>query len=382
MLCAGIWFNSVYWPFNREDTLGIYAYFGRYMAENRTLAELPGALTVYEAYPIMIPLTYSYAYLASGWHNDSLAASFPALLSIGCLVAIFTLGTLMRGHLAGWLAAALLALAPTFSSWASSGYVDLPMAYFYTLAAIFAWRLWQTGRWSDALLLGGSLGCAAWTKNAALVGVLLAGVWLLWAWRKPRIGWRPIVLAAVACALIAAPWYIRNWLGASLILPPTVWTDQAQQTLETLFVLVTRPQNYSLTGVIVTLSMLSALAQLITGRLKAQTQMILLWTIPFYAIWWRFASYDPRFILLFLPLLCVLAGINLANLWESLPAGFRQRLRLPTMVVAVLLAVTMLWNSVEFKDDLLRNPFMSFEERRATALSERQPALYERLYGD
>jgi hypothetical protein len=57
-------------------------------------------------------------------------------------------------------------------------------------------------------------------------------------------------------------------------------------------------------------------------------------------------------------------------------------LLVPATLVAVLLAVIMLWNSVEFKDDLLRNPFMSFEERRATALSERQPALYERLYGD
>ncbi len=382
LICAGILFNSVYWPFNRADTLGIYAFYGQYMADNRAIADLPGALTVYEAYPIFIPLTYTYAYLASGWHNEALAALFPALLSVGCLAAVYSLGTAMQGRLAGWLAAILLALTPTFSSWASSGYVDLPMAYFYMLAALFAWRLWHANHWSDAFLMGIALGLAAWTKNAALAAIPMVAVWLVWAWLRQQIGWRQIALLATITGFVAAPWYVRNWIDANLILPPTAWTEQAQQTLDTLFIIVTRPQDYSVTGVVILVSLFSAAAQLIRLRLNNPALfLLLLWTLPFYGLWWLAASYDPRFILMFLPLLCVLAGVQFTQLWLWLPANWQQRLLPPTVAMVILLALMVLWNSVEFKDDLLRNPFMSVEERRATALAERQPDLYESLYG-
>ena len=183
--------------------------------------------------------------------------------------------------------------------------------------------------------------------------------------------------------MIAAPWYIRNWFGTHLILPPTAWTNQAQHTLETLLILITRPQNYYLTGAIIVVSASSASIELIRRRLNAPAPLLLLlWTLPFYGIWWIFASYDPRFILLFLPLLCVLAGIQVEALWNRLPALWQRRLLLPAGIIAILLALVITWNSVEFKDNLLRNPFMSVEERRATALFERQPELYEQLYSD
>ena len=383
ILCAGILFNSVYWPFNRADTLGIYAHFGRFMAENGTLAALPRNVTVYEAYPMLVPLAYTYGYLASGWQNDSLAAVFPALLSIGCLTAVFTLGALMYSQLAGWLAMILLALTPTFSSWASSGYVDLPMAYFYALAAIFVWRLWHTNHWSDAVLAGASIGLAAWTKNAALVAILLFGLWLLWGRNRQRIGWGSILLSVFVCGLIALPWYIRNWLDAGLILPPTAWTEQAQQTIDTLLVIITHPQDFYLTGAIILVSVLTAGLQLVQQRLNAPAKvLLLLWTLPFYVAWWLFVSYDPRFILLFLPLLCVLAGIQVAGFWAKVP-NRQQQMLLPIIVsISIMLALLNIWNSVEFKDDLLRNPLMSVEERRETVLAERQPKLYERLYGE
>ena len=383
VLCTGILFNSVYWPFSRNDTIGIYAHFGRSMAENRTLPALPGNLTVYEAYPMLMPLAYTYGYLASGWLNDSLAAVFPALLSVGCLAAVFTLATLMHSQRAGWLAIILLALTPTFSSWASSGYVDLPMAYFYTLAAIFVWRLWHSDHWSDAVLAGASIGLAAWTKNAALVAIPLFGLWLLWGRLRERIGWESILLSVFICGLIALPWYIRNWLDAGLILPPTAWTEQAQQNIDTLLVLITRPQDFYLTGAIILVSVLTTGFQLVQQRLNSPAKiMLLLWTLPFYAAWWLFVSYDPRFILLFLPLLCVLAGIQVVSFWAKVP-NRQQKMLLPIIVgISTMLALLNIWNSVEFKDDLLRNPFMSVEERRETVLAERKPKLYERLYGE
>ncbi len=244
IICAGILFNSLYWPFSRADAVGIYAHFAEYMAEQRTIAPLAGDLTVYEAYPPFMSLNYSYAYLASGWFNEYLARLFPALLSLGCLGAIYVLGKQMYSRLAGWLAVLLLLLTPAFVSWASSGYVDLPMAFFYALAAVFAARLRTSRHWRDALLAGAMMGLAAWTKNAALLGVLFLALWLLWI----RLNWKLIFLALGTCALIAAPWYLRNLIEAGLILPPTAWTDQSQHTLSSLLVLLNHPQDYALSG--------------------------------------------------------------------------------------------------------------------------------------
>lgn len=383
LISAGVLFNSLYWPFTREDTLGIYARAAAAMYDTRALVELPGALTIYEAYPIQIPLTYTYTYMASGWQNEFLARLFPALMSISCLAAIYLFGRMLHSKAAGWLGALLLAITPTFVSWASSGYVDLPMAFFYILAAIFAWRLWQSSHWSDALLTGAMIGLAAWTKNAALIGIGLWGLWLVWTLINRRTSWRQFVLALIACGLIAVPWYLRNWLDAGLIIPPTVWVDKATQTIETLFVLVTHPQTYIISGPLILLSILTASVEVIRRKLNAPELLLLLWwTVPFHAAWWLFASYDPRFVLLFLPLLCVLAGIQLVKLWAMVPPSWRKGLMLPLATAAVVLALWALWNSVEYKDDILRNPLMSAEERRMTSIRERQPHLYERWYGE
>jgi hypothetical protein len=381
IISAGVLFNSLYWPFTREDTIGIYARFAAAIYDTRALVELPGAQTTYEAYPLLIPLTYTYTYLASGWQNEYLARLFPALMSVGCLAAIYVLGRMLHGKAAGWLGALLLAITPTFGSWASSGYVDLPMAFFYTLAAIFAWRLSHSDHWSDALLTGVMIGLAAWTKNAALIGVGLWGLWMLWALLRRRVGWRQMALAVFACGLIAAAWYVRNWLNAGLIIPPTLWVDRAAQTIDSLFVLVTHLQTYSLTGPLIVFSIVTALVELIRRR-PPELLLLLWWTVPFYAAWWLVASYDPRFILLFLPLLCVLAGIQAVKVWVMIPAQWQQRFLLPLAVVALALALFAAWNSVEYKDNILSNPFMSAEERRMTAIRERQPHLYERWYGE
>lgn len=373
-IAGGVIFNSVYWPFWRDDALGNYARFGAYMAENRALAPLPGNLTVHEAYPILIPLTYTYTYLVAGWPHEFLARLFPALLSLGCLGTAYTLGYRLRGPLAGWISALLLALTPTFVSWASSGYVDLPMAFFYSLSAIFTHRLWDSRRPFDALMAGVMMGLAAWTKNAALLGVLFLAVWLGWMFLRRRIGWAHVALALGACAAVAGPWYLRNLIEANLLIPDTAWTDQAKRTAENLFVLVAHPEIYSLPGALILVSVASALIVTIRRRLAAPGLMLLLcWSLPFFAAWWLWVSYDPRFILLFLPLLCAIAGDQLATGWRHLAQRWQRIAPIPVVLVLLALALPAVWNSVEFKDNILRQPIMTPDERRTVIFSQVKP---------
>ncbi len=373
LIAAGIVFNAVYWPFSREDALAIYHRYGLEMFETGSLVPFQGRdEAFYQAYPIQMPLTYTYAYLVSGWPNEYLARLIAALFSLACLPGVYLLGKMLFGALEGWLGALLLAFTPTFARWSSTGYVDLPMAFLYTLSAIFAWRLWLSGGWIDALLTGLAMGLSAWTKNAALMGIMFWGLWLVYSWWRRRIGLSQLLAAVVGCALVAAPWYIRNYLEAHLVVPPTAWTDQAERTLSSLFVFVSQPENFFITGWLIMAGVGWGVWKVVRWTSDAQPYaFLLLWTLPFFGIWWLLVSYDPRFLLLFLPLLCVLAGTLAAVIWKRLPLAWKKWVTLPLAASALLLALYITWISVEFKPEILRDPLMKDAAKHEIVLGER-----------
>jgi len=371
LVSATILFNAAYWPFSRPDVLGIYGRYGRLMWITQTLVSFERDDFFYQTYPVLVPLTYPYAYLASGWQNEYLAHTISTLMSLACLPAVYLLARMMAGWQAAWLSMVLLALTPTFSRWASSGYVDLPMAFFFTMSAIFAWRVWYSGHWTDALLAGAIIGLAAWTKNAGLFGVALLFIWLVLAWIKRGLGLKPVLSALVALAVIAAPWYIRNMVMAGMVVPPTAWTDQAQPTLDNLLNFVTHPENFGITGYAIALAIVRVVIAAIRRRMTFEQRFILFWTLPYFVVWWLLLSYDPRFQLLFLPMLTVLAGIEMVRLWQLLPVVWQRRLQVPLAVGAVIMAFFVAWNSIEFKGELLREPFMGDDAKRAIVLEDR-----------
>jgi 4-amino-4-deoxy-L-arabinose transferase-like glycosyltransferase len=326
----------------------------------------------YQAYPVQIPLIYTYIYLASGWVNEYLAKVIPTLFGLGCLPAAYVLGKVIYDERTGWLGALLLALTPTFARWASSGYVDLPMAFVYTLSAIFAWRLWQNNHWLDALLAGLMIGSAAWTKNAALLGIVFLAAWLGYGWLNRRISLKMALLTLAACGLVAAPWYIRNWLEARLLVPPTAWVEQAEPSLNNLLVFITLFDNFGVPGFVLFGGVLAAAWRVLQHRRQAEGDIfLLLWIIPFFFVWWLLVSYDPRFLLLFLPLVAVLGGKWLAYLWKLLPTVWQRRVLAPLIALMLVLTFYQAWISVEFKTELLHNPLMGDAEKHAVVLGDR-----------
>jgi 4-amino-4-deoxy-L-arabinose transferase-like glycosyltransferase len=365
LIAAAVLFNSAWWLFHRDDALGIYQPQAAQLYALGGLIPLRGADSLYLAYPMHNQLLYAYAYLISGWENEYLASFVGALLSVGCLPAVYALSERLRAG-SGGVAALLLATAPTFAAWASAGYVDLPSAFYITLSAVFLLRLWEDRRATDVALAGLMLGLAAWTKNAALVLIPLMGVWLAWAWLRGRIALQHGLIALAACALIAAPWYIRNLAGAGFIIPDTAWTDQAQHTVSRALLFILQPQDYGVTGWL----MLAGVAWALV-RGKAGERLILLLTLPFFGVWWLFASYDPRFLLLILPLPCALAGALLIDLWNAL-AQRRRTLRPILWLIALALTARAVWFSIEYKSELAVNPFMDDAAKRI--ILEREPS--------
>ena len=373
-VAAAILFNAAYWPFSRDDALGIYHAQAEAMAETRALLPLTGADSLYLTYPPLMPLAYAYTYRLSGWENEYLARLISALLALGSLLAAYALGREVDGRLTGALSALILALAPTFGRWASTGYVDLPAAFFVTLSAVFALRLWRSGAAADALLAGLCMGLAAWTKNATLIEVVALAVWLLAGPALHRFGLRAAAAGLLACALVAAPWYVRNWLGAGFLVPATAWTEDARPTLDMLLVLVTRPEIYALSGWLMLLGGLFTFARLGYAKSRPAAILLLLWTGPFFGAWWLLTSYDPRLLLPVAPLLAVMGGWGLASGWRVLPVRWQAAARAVATLLALALAALAIWSSVEFKDEILRNPLMDDAAKHALAARNRSPA--------
>ena len=369
-IAAAILFNAAYWPFSRDDALGIYHAQAEVLAETRALLPLTGADSLYLTYPPLMPLAYAYTYLLSGWENEYLARLISALLALGSVLAAYALGREVDGRLTGFLSALLLALAPTFGRWAATGYVDLPAAFFVTLSAVFALRLWRSGSTADSMLAGLCMGLAAWTKNAALIEVAALGLWLLASLALRRFGWRAAAAALLACAVVATPWYVRNLLGAGFLVPATAWTDDARPTLETLLNFVSRPEIYALSGWLMLLGLVFTLTRLIRPQ-SAPAAALLLWTGPFFGAWWLLTSYDPRLLLPVAPVFAVMGGWLLAAAWRALPLRWRTPARAVALLLAVAFAALAVWSSVEFKDEILRDPLMSNAAKHDLVLSTR-----------
>jgi len=365
-------FNAAYWFYNRDDAIAIYARFGKQIAMSGTLPRL-NAESLYEAYPMFMPLLYAFAHQLSGAFNDSLAAFLGASFSVGVLGAAYALGRELFNVPIGLGAALLLALAPLFTDWASAGYTDLPCGFFYGMSAVFAARLARHGSWRDALLAGLMAGLAAWMKNSGLLIVSAFAVWFAYRLLLGKHAWQRELLSAaligVGFLAICGAWYARNLALLGALVPPTGWTWLAQRTLSNLFPYANE-SGYLFVGYILTLGLSFTAIRAVVKR-HAQSILLLAFYLPFFGIWWLFFSYDDRFLLALSAPIAVMAAealrIGLAPLYSRLPLLHRSLL----MHVAVLSSFFALYTAVDYKAELLRAPFMSVDARWRVVLGTR-----------
>jgi hypothetical protein len=95
LIGAAVLFTSLYWPFYRDDALGIYRPQAAEMYRTGALIPLTGADSLYKTYPMLVQLAYTYAYITAGWEHEYLAKLIPALLSLACLGAAYEFGRLL-----------------------------------------------------------------------------------------------------------------------------------------------------------------------------------------------------------------------------------------------------------------------------------------------
>ncbi|MCI0709317.1 MAG: hypothetical protein L0154_04060 [Chloroflexi bacterium] len=234
---AMIW-DTAFWPFLRYDTLWTFGYNPKIFILHR---EIPSWI---DYYPQNVPLTFTFADLAWGEHNDHAARAAVPWFFLSTILATYLLGwCVFRSRMVGLLSAGLWTLLPSSLVWASSGDLEHPMVTYFTLAALFFILAWRETKHETryAILSGLCLSGAMWTKPTA--GAFVMGVVLVlavvtviayrrqsWAWWWSRV--RIMVRAGLASAPIGGMWYFRNILAghAWTNLPASYWTDLAQRS--------------------------------------------------------------------------------------------------------------------------------------------------------
>jgi len=366
-----ITFSALYWPFSDFDAISIYANHSRSIFQVRSMPDGDG---LYESYPMLLPLSYVYSYLLAGEINEYLARIVIAALAIGSFGAAFELGRTLVSTTVGALTALLLALTPSYVRWGSSGYTDIPAAFFVTLALVFAARLAQSGDDRDALLVGILTGLAAWTKNSVLPVAGSMALWLAYLYWQRRVTWRSAGLALAGALATAGPWYLRNVLLWGHIVAPTVWTDQAQHTVKNLAPFVTYPDRFFAPGIVFMLGFVWALAAAFrsAGARQDGARLLLVTVLPFAAAWWWMASYDTRFLLAALPGIAVMGAWATVAIWSALAARYsldlKRAFQVALLVIVLLLALPSARKALTFKGDLARDPLMDDDKRHRIVL--------------
>ncbi len=170
----------------------------------------PGIDLSHLHFPALFEMLYTLAMALRGDVSAQLLHFFFSLLLAG-LVAV--MARQLFGVRNGGITAVLFLFAtPMILLLGTWAYNDLPLA-FYSVGALYAFIRWQKGENARWLILSGLFaGLAMSMKYTSFITPLFIGLLLLWQHRRNlRQSWRPLLAFALPAALVAAPWYLKNW---------------------------------------------------------------------------------------------------------------------------------------------------------------------------
>ncbi len=180
--------------------------YARAFAEAHRLVELPDL--IFPVFPQLVETLFAGMMSATGADTPTHLVQWSAVAAAALL--LYGAGRRLFSARAGLWAAALWLAHPLVHYQAASAYVDATLALF-VLLALCAWERWRE-RPEPAWLAtaGAALGFAAATKYLGLLWIaLFVALTLVAAPRGRR--WRGACALAAVAALVAGPWYLRNY---------------------------------------------------------------------------------------------------------------------------------------------------------------------------
>lgn len=331
--CLVVFLRALYWPFYSCDTLAHWAIRGREMYITGIISSVlpyhsPGAMS--NAYPLLLPT--SYALVAHGQMNWSECAPkvVNALFYMFLIISVYRFGKFLDGKTVGYFSVIILCFTPLLTMFASIGYADIPLAFFYTLSAYYGLRFLK-GDGKMYLLtsaLIASLG--AWTKIEGVVMaiILFVTIIIIYVFKNKKLDLRIPLFFGISAAIIDLPWYIhvRSLLcGTSSNFMPI--TFDLNRLIEVILALLSMPikltsyypafDPYGISMVIYLFALVAILIFFIYSLVKRRNIFLLLLIIlnvlflvyMFYASKWDLDWFvtvsGPRFFIRLWPLIII-----------------------------------------------------------------------------
>lgn len=280
----------------------------------------------------IVPFAAAQLYRVFGVH-PSFGRVIVMLFSLGSIVLVYLFGAELRSARAGLIAALLLAIAPGAVYYGRTFTPDSVMVFFMTGALLFWWRWCMRRSAADFVLVLG-LGALAWLAKPPALLILVPMVAVLFAHRGWRAlsDWSLYVFLAVTLVPFAlyfhhvqsiAEWHWFSGITQKHVLP-TLRADFSSPMalfagLKSTFELVRMLASTILGPVLFTLTLFGALLALRPWE-RAREQIVLFasWAIVLCAYAFAVVNVErvDYYLLPWLPLAVLLAGVALDETWE------------------------------------------------------------------
>ncbi|MBA2446687.1 MAG: glycosyltransferase family 39 protein, partial [Chloroflexi bacterium] len=189
-----------------------------HLAGPREFLELGRFVAWPELQQANMPFTVEMLFLLGlAFGSDELSNVLHLTFAVLTALAAYSLGKRTYGPRVGLFAGSIVLSSPSLGFYAPIANIDYGWAYFDFLA-VYAFLVWMQDRAERWLVLAGLAG--GLSLGSKYLGVLTcAGIGLGIVVEVTRSGRRDLVrlvrlaaLFAVPAALVAAPWYVKNWL--------------------------------------------------------------------------------------------------------------------------------------------------------------------------
>ena len=218
-----VFFRALIQPIESYDAIAIYAIKAKifYMA-----GAIPGNfftafkdIVPHIEYPLLVPLSETSLFAFIGNLNDLLVKIIFPLYYCAILAAFYYIARREVNRKTALLFTFLLATVSQFNEYATNGYADLPLAFYYSASVFFAY-LWVRKKEPGFIIVSAifSVLCI-WTKTE---GLALAGINALlvasYAFlEKKRILWKGLLYASfILAAVIIYLFIMKKILGLSV----------------------------------------------------------------------------------------------------------------------------------------------------------------------
>ncbi|MBU0880715.1 MAG: glycosyltransferase family 39 protein [Candidatus Omnitrophica bacterium] len=221
---AYAFFRALIKPIEAYDAVAIYAIKSKifFLAKAIPQNYFPGLVHGFPHpdYPLNIPLSETFLYLAMRNLNDQLVKLIFPLFFVGILCILYFAIRRFASRAYALLFTFLLASIPMFNAYAANAYQELPLAFYYFASAIFLFA-WIKEK-KDLHILGLSavlVALAGWTKNEGMLYCVINASIVLFVSVLARkdTSWKVTiapVMYVFIIALILAPWiWVKQRFG-------------------------------------------------------------------------------------------------------------------------------------------------------------------------